>query len=408
MPRPSTLIFFGLAVLGGWPCAAFEVCTSQNNYLEALLPPPTAPAVPAPEILLSQACVQASQASLAPTGYYGFCPSPDGQPVRNQRRPCLSEKYVSAVYTSLINVSDCLGVDPRLAFATFNLESAVHLNAVGAATDVGIGQLTKSAIDEVTLNALDHARVEASRSSRPSCQAILPYMTPHGSDKTERCGFMSLPENPNRNLVYSILLIEQNRKAVDRFWDRLQIHLPASIDIESLKWKLTMLAYNSGAAGAVATLKAYVDQMGSHLSERSLHFENRSWGSFPTYLSLYFPSQDKGTRSRVSKYIGYIAQAARRVETLAGVACFDPSTFPPFEKDRPEVFSAAKRLAAPGARQIIQDNMDHLADLFDSEDKAADCTERKAAFLFAFLPRGQSPQDLSPRLYRHYLSLCAE
>lgn len=332
------------------PSSAFgyEVCNSQNNYLEDLLPTPSETI----SVSLPSGCVEASQRSLAAKGYYGFCPTDEGMPTRSHPRPCGSRKYVETVHSTLINVADCLDFDPRLAFATFNLESAMHLNAVGAATDVGVGQLTRAAIDEVTLNALDRARRHAEQSLRPSCQSILPFMTPHDSAKENRCGFMALPENPTRNLVYSILLIEQNRKSLDRYWTRLGIVLPPSVNVERLKERLTMLAYNAGSAGSVATLAAYIEQMGSsRLNERLLNFESRDYYSFVNYMANYYPVADgkESSRKRISKYINYIIQAARRVEVLARQRCFEPDTFPILDSKGPIVFEgpAPKFTGAP-------------------------------------------------------------
>jgi hypothetical protein len=55
---------------------AFEACSEQNSYLEDLLPLPEAVDI---NVSLPMNCVEASQRSLAANGYYGFCPTLDGQ-----------------------------------------------------------------------------------------------------------------------------------------------------------------------------------------------------------------------------------------------------------------------------------------------------------------------------------------
>lgn len=320
---------------------AFETCDSTNDYLEATLPEASGVV----SVGLPQACVEASHRSLALTGYYGYCATEQGMPARTHARPCVSEKYVSAVYTALIDVADCLDFDARLAFATFNLESAMHMNAVGAATDVGIGQLTQTAIDEVTMNALDRAKRAASGSAKASCARILPYMESRDSTRENRCGFMALPANPTRNLIYSILLIQQNRRSLERYWTRLGIVLPANVNAELVKERLTMLAYNAGSAGSVATLKTYIEQMGpQRLNERLLNFESRDYYSFVNFMARFYPvaTGKESTRKRISKYVKYIIQAGRRVEGITGQACFDPATFPSVDTNSPTVFAGPR------------------------------------------------------------------
>lgn len=394
-----TLLFLTL-----FDAKAFETCTERNDYLEKLLPEviDDAPASPLPA-----ACIEASHLSLAPTGYYGFCPTSEGAPSRSHPRPCVSRRYVGAIHAALVNVADCLGFDPRDAFATFNLESATHMVAVGAATDVGIGQLTKSAIDEVTLNALDKARRIATASPKDSCRRILPFMTSHPSEREKRCGFMSVPENPTRNLVYSILLIQQNRKIIERYWSRLNVQLPATVDAERVKERLTFLAYNAGAAGGVAALKAYADIMGDRVNERLLNFDSKDFYGFPNYMNRFFPTPTgkESYRKRIAKYIFYVAQAARRVERLAGMACFDPATFPLVDFNQPVVFKTNPNFAH--AEQLTQTITDYLAMTFkDEHSDLKDCAALRAQFKTEFLGQGMSEADFTGKQKVAYEALC--
>jgi hypothetical protein len=262
------IAILALATLNGAAQAlTFETCTPENSYLESsLIPPSTSPAGDVAAI--PPVCIAAAHVSLAPTGYYGYCPTSSGKPSRSHPRPCISPNYVGIVHEALVNVTSCLSYDSRLAFATFNLESALHLVAVGRALDVGVGQLTKIAIDEVNMNALPAAKRAALRSDNPSCQEILPNMTEHSSHIDERCGFMSVPENPTRNIVYSILLLKRNLQIINNLWTRQKISLPAAIDQDLLKGNLVKLAYNAGPAGLVSSLKAYADQMGDRKFRR--------------------------------------------------------------------------------------------------------------------------------------------
>jgi hypothetical protein len=380
-----------ISLLMSPPSLAFEVCNRDNDYLELNLPPAEAPATPP---RLPQICVEKAHLSLPPTGFYGFCPTPLGRPARTHRRPCISERYVSAVHSSLIDVTDCFGYDVQLAYATFMLESAAHLNAVGAATDVGIGQLTKSAIDEVNLNAFDRAYRQALNSPKPSCSRILAGMTKHGSAIEERCGFMNLPENPIRNLIYSILLLQQNRRVINNLWARLQIDLPAAVDAERLKTLMSMLAYNSGPAGIVSVLKSYSTQMGQVLTDQHFDFEGPDEGGFARYLNFNFPSNDPVVRKRISKYVGHVMASARRMDRAAGgkQECVHVKyLLPPIR-----AIAHIRAQNQTQARGLVKHYASFVAEGFNT------CHD----FEFAFLGQSLRVQDLTPKLRAVHDRLC--
>lgn len=399
----AIVFFFAPLVL------AYETCTPQNSYLEPFLPlPPPGfppPKTPAP-YAIAETCIETAHLTLAPIGYYGFCPTPMGKPERDQVRPCVSDRYVKAIHSALSDVADCLNYDPVLAFAAFNLESAMHLNAVGRATDVGIGQLTKSAIDEVNLNALNNAVRAAARSSKQSCARILPYMTSHGASLEERCGFMNTPENPVRNLVFSILLKKNMRRTVENLWNRYALSVPAEVNAERLKHLLAMLAYNAGPGGVMATLKAYLAQAPQPLTDHHFNFESTDADGFRTYLLNHFPSPDEPTRKRISKYIGFIITSARRVDGLAGASgkCLH-AYFTPTLRTTP-------LRAAPDnsrAESLVQENMLQLAHEYARVDvrTKANCAKAKHDFLFTFAGKEGSLSILSEQIQEIYNGICA-
>lgn len=379
------------------PSFAFETCSEENNYLEELLPQPQDPAG---YTTFPQKCVEAAHLSLPAQGFYGFCPTPSGKPTRTHKRACISPKYVSAVHSALVDVTDCLDYDTRLAFATFNLESAVHLNAVGAASDAGVGQLTRAAIDEVNLNAFDRAYRAAKSSNKMSCKRILPFMTKHDSHISERCGFMSLPENPHRNLIYSILLLQQNRRVINNLWNRYGIDLPEAVDSTRIKDLLTMLAYNSGPAGITSTLKAYSEQMGNGLNEAHFDFESTEPMSFVRFVLDFFPSTDVATRKRVSKYIGHVIAAARRADRLAGgtYACLHlqylAHPVPPIRPIPP--ITRGKVFNEAVAKRSISSHMMKIASTYTN------CHD----FEFAFLGRWQTAEQLPVEIREVHSRLC--
>ncbi len=370
---------------------AFETCTPENDYLEAALPPAESAAAVAE---LPQICIETAHLSMPTFGYYGYCPQSSGKPARTMKRACVSEKYVSAIHSALVDVTDCLGWDSRLAFATVMLESGAHMNAVGAATDVGIGQLTKAAIDEVNLNAFDRAFRIAKASGKVSCNKILAGMTKHASSIDERCGFMNVPENPVRNLVYSVLLLKQNRRIIDNLWTRLQIELPPAVDTERVKTLLAMLAYNSGPAGITGVLKSYSTQMGASLTNQHFDFEGPDEGGFVRYVNTNFPSNDPTVRKRVSKYIGYLMASTRRMDKAAGgrQECIHTRFLNPPVRVR--------NLSAVANRSEARGLISEVSETIARELKT--CHD----FEFAFLGRGVRAQDLNPRLRAIHHELC--
>lgn len=374
------------------PVFAYETCTPENDYLESALPAvdPAAAASRFP-----QNCIESAHLSMPLSGYYGFCPTAVGKPARTHKRACVSEKYVSAVHSALVDVTDCFDYDTRLAFSTLALESAAHLNAVGAATDVGIGQLTKSAIDEVNFNAFDRALRQAQQSGKASCRKILPLMTKAGSGLDDRCAFMNLPDNPVRNLIYSILLLQQNRRVINNLWTRLQIDIPAAVDAERLKTLMAMLAYNSGPAGITSVLKSYSTQMGAALTNQHFDFEGPDEGGFVRYLNANFPSNDPAVRKRVSKYVGYIMASTRRMDRVAGgrQECIHSEYLNPPVRAL-AVIPAANRAQARGLVKNYALTAAH--DLKTCHD-----------FEFAFLGRTLRVQDLNPSLRAVHHKLCS-
>lgn len=380
-----------MSLLLSAPVFAFETCTPENDYLENSLPTAEDPAV---TDALPQNCVESANLSMPLQGYFGYCPAPVGRPARDRKRACISERFVSATHTALVNVADCLGYDARLAYSTLALESALHMNAVGAATDVGIGQLTRAAIDEVNLNAFDRALRAAKQSAKPSCAKILSWFSRGGSGIDERCAFMSLPENPGRNLIYSILLLQQNRRVVNNLWTRYQIELPAAVNAERLKTLIAMLAYNSGPAGVLSTLKSYTLQMGGALTDQHFDFEGPDEGGFARYLNYNFPSNDPAVRKRVSKYLGYVMASTRRFDKAAGgrQECIHAEYLNPPVRANARILVPNRAQARGLVKSLSAQAADSLGSCHDFE--------------FAFLGNTLRPRDLIPSLRAFHHRLC--
>lgn len=397
--KKSFILLF--ALLGFSTASAFEACTDENSYLEDFLNDHG----PEPESVLPALCVERAQLNLPARGYYGFCQGPVGMPGRTHPRPCVSENYVRTIHSALLDVSECLGYDPRWAFASFNLESALHINAVGAAGDVGVGQLTKAAINQVNMRARIDAEEMVRNSSIPACQRLRGFMAPHSSDPAQRCGFMTMPENPRRNLIYSILLLRENRKLIEKYFLRLKPEFPPTVNVERLKQELAKLGYNSGVAGLAATIKAYTEQMGHSLGPHHFHFENMEATAYPAYLGRHFPVKEgrESTKKRISKYMKYVIASVRRVDTqLGGGVCYSADMFPPLGPHPIE------QVTLPNSRQaerLVLKYMNRLADQSEAHSMSS-CAEARAQFRFEFIPKGLEPQDLPEPLFKRWRYLC--
>ena len=400
----GSLILWHFALIGH-SALAYELCTPQNDYLESALPR-----------FQNQnrtthfpiACVETAHLTLASTGYYGYCPTDAGQPGRTHPRPCISENYVGSVYTALVDIAECLDFDPRWAFAVFNLESALHLNAVGASTDIGIGQLTTVAIKEVNLNALPKARRMASASSKDSCKRLLPLLYDGEPDLDRRCSFISVPSNPTHNLSFGVLLLKRNRELLDSYFTRWGMVLPPGVGERRVKTLLSMLGYNAGIGGVAATVRAYLDVMtGVPLTDAHFNFENRGPASFATFVQKNFPSRDEPARNRISKYIGYILKSMRNVESrLREGLCADPelqylpvhadSTLPP---PLPQISPSV----------VIKAGLLDIAATFKEVkvQSAHECNRLRSEFMYVFAPHGEDLTSLPPFLARTYERLCA-
>jgi hypothetical protein len=398
-------VFAALALLLS-PAFAFETCTPKNNYLERLLPKAATQA----SSELPRECVAAAHVGFAAKGVYGFCPTAKGRIKRDRVRPCDSENYVGAVYKAIADVTECLDVSPRLIFGTLNLESGAHVNAVGPAGDAGIGQLTRPAIEEVNRRAFADAKDDVKKSNSAACRAIMPHMVPLSADVKNRCAFITVPDNPTRALIYSVLMIKQNHKTIDVYWNRLKPKVAAGLDIEHLKQHLTMLSYNAGPAGSVAVAAAYAKQMGARLTDRDLNFRNQDARALVPFIAKHFPvkkSQLKW-RKRIAGYVPALIAALGRTEARAKRSCTEPDTFPSVAASF--LASAAETAADPdeGADHEVEENMKALAETFTPEVRSFTCADTQAEFLAKFLPAGATAADLPEYLRPAYDGLCGK
>jgi hypothetical protein len=184
-------------------------------------------------------------------------------------RPCLSKKYVMAMYDALVDSAACLGVTARELFTIFRAESNLMLNAGSASfrrgvptyhSDWGIAQLTPQAI-----SALNGSSLLKELKERPACakfQGLLKSDLPSELP----CSRMALPDNPARSFLYGGALYvvgkQLMKRAVEREVSRGRLTMEATAK-ESLIRHLARYTYNAGG-GIDTALARFLDQRGAN------------------------------------------------------------------------------------------------------------------------------------------------
>lgn len=180
---------------------------------------------------------------------YGYCGNTSGQPTRGADgtgylMPCVTESYVNSVYNSIADVSDCLNIPIKELMPKLANESGLHVNTLGPDADGGVGQLTRSALSEVYMryenipnreSTLVYFLNEMKKSSKKSCQRILAQKSAyqievpkgqklcliHETDANcfkpwmvqSRCEFMTMPNNPLRNVLFTAVYYRSMHKS---------------------------------------------------------------------------------------------------------------------------------------------------------------------------------------------------
>ncbi len=139
--------------------------------------------------------------------FFALCSSSAGAPSRGGTKPCISKNLVNYTYNALVDVADCMNINPKSLLPKLSNESGLIINTFGSGMDAGIGQLTGDAIEETNKyfdNYLREIR-EAATAGKSSCQRILKnpkLIAKVGASSSVRCGLISPVENPLLNILY--------------------------------------------------------------------------------------------------------------------------------------------------------------------------------------------------------------
>lgn len=218
----------------------------------------------------SQQCITYSMREFqVPKNNYAVCPASSGPAQVPGSKPCITPPLVNLTYNAYMDMTSCLGINPKRLMPKIDFESGYFLNAFGPEKEGGIGQLTRVGLMEVNRH-YDRYMQEIQQNSvnQKACERVLAYkdllgQVPVGSD--QRCSVIGLPENPVRNIFYTVLLNRINRDRVKEQFESLKIKEKlerAGLKNPNLDFfeELTALAgYNIGVGTSIRLFNAYLD-----------------------------------------------------------------------------------------------------------------------------------------------------
>lgn len=262
---------------------------------------------------------------------YSYCAKATGQPLRNKKTHCVTEEYVRSVYSSYVDVLDCLDIPQKELMPKLYNESGFHINTLGAGMDAGVGQLTGPAISSVqqisdfdgkNMSWLEMFKEEIAKSNKPSCQRIakIPNLFNKISvDAKQRCGLIAAPENPLKNILYmgifyhyvmrsqtgsryykgytylpkgeEMVPLDRKNKEVDfsgyfqeyKIKARIKALGIESPNMQALRQMMVTLGYNTGMESAFILLDRYLkarEQRKLKLQESDFDFQTHFYSSY--------------------------------------------------------------------------------------------------------------------------------
>lgn len=228
-----------------------------------------------------------SKFNLSPN-YMARCPKGlSSAPARGGAKPCVSKTIVNATYNAFVDITSCLGVNPKSLLPKLSNESGMLVNTLGGGLDAGVGQLTRIAIEE-TNKYYDSfmLEIESNAATKPSCARILKYKPALAkiSEAAElRCGLIAAPENPLKNILYMTMLNRINLSTARKKFENNDIVGKFSklgldkININAVVEMVALASYNAGPATAFNALNEYLDKrikIGKKLSIDDFDFHN--------------------------------------------------------------------------------------------------------------------------------------
>ena len=181
---------------------AYESCTPGNNYFEELMAGNRAD-----EELNSSFSPRRTFEAIKMSSDRRFIKcsgAGDGRGQRTGERPCLSEALHKQVHNGLVEISNCMGMDPEVLFSLFLTESSFVPNAVSETGARGMGMLTGTFVE--TRNRQVDGYINNVFSKRPECADTVKRVKEYGRLSVGgSCDEVAPPKSPFMNMFYSAL-----------------------------------------------------------------------------------------------------------------------------------------------------------------------------------------------------------
>ncbi len=216
--------------------------------------------------------------------FFAQCSSESADVERSRAAVCRTKNMVENLNLIYNRFTKCFELPPKFFFLVISSESGFILNAFAPGMDIGLGQLTKPGIDDVSFN-WDQLTAPLKNSNSPYCAELKTWLNDLqvGPSEAERtCAFVATPKNPARNLLYSLLLHQQNRTYYSNlFSDPLvQTQLTSLLKTpltEEQKFQLidafSILTYNMGYDRLSGLLKEYLGRNLKATTERQIEID---------------------------------------------------------------------------------------------------------------------------------------
>ncbi len=209
-----------------------------------------------------------NQFNLAPKSL-AKCPSgPKSMPQRGGSKPCVTKSIVNVTYNAYMDVTECLGINPKSLLPKLSNESGFLINTLGYGLDAGVGQLTGVAIEE-TNKYFDRYLTEMAQSDKPACQRLMKsknLLTKVSDQANQRCGLIAPPENPIKNIVYMAMLNRLNLENTKKKFENNDIEGKLkklgleNVDMSQLIEIVALAGYNAGPGTSFNALNEYLDK----------------------------------------------------------------------------------------------------------------------------------------------------
>lgn len=234
--------------------------------------------------------------------FYARCGSSTGTPSRGGSKPCITKNLVNYTYNALVDVADCLNINPKSLLPKLSNESGLIINTFGSGMDAGIGQLTGDAIEETNKYYENYLREirEAAAAGKASCQRIIKnpkLIAKVSASSTSRCGLIAPIENPLKNILYMGMYNRLNsdymsgikfKAGIDYLGNKSvkydstdtmggafeknnvrKLMKEAGLDVEKINFHrivemVTLLGYNAGPSTAFKMLLDYLNRRIAH------------------------------------------------------------------------------------------------------------------------------------------------